>query len=134
MSKFSSLKEDFNLTDHDLKKPISDVILGKISTTLHIEWRKLPSYLGLKHGVVKDIQYEQGLDEEERRDKFLRKWKAIKQFEATYECLISALLQVENLEDAEGVCELYRKNPHSAALGRWPAWVGLITTSQFIKV
>ncbi len=63
---YSSLLEDFKLTDRDLSKPISEKNLDDISR-LYFDWRGMPAYLGLKHGVVEDIQREHTLIGEKAR-------------------------------------------------------------------
>ena len=68
----------------------------------------MPAALDLEQHVATDIECETGLDSEQRRGKFLRKWKSIKGRKATYECLIKAFLEREERRNAESVCEILR--------------------------
>ncbi len=111
---YSSLQDNFKLTDQDLSKPVSDINLDKISSSLALEWKRLPAFLGLKRTIAEDIERDRGLiKESEKRLQFLFDWKAIKKAAATYKCLILALLQIKCRQDAESVCKLLRENPDS---------------------
>ncbi len=108
----SFLKDHFKLSDQDLRKPVSDILLAEISRTLSVEWRILPPYLSLKQSIADDIQREQRfISEKERRHEFFLRWKKFKRYEATCECLIHAFLKTENQEDAENVCKLFVESP-----------------------
>ncbi len=99
---YSSLQDNFKLTDQDLSKLVSDINLDKISSSLALEWKRLPVYLGLKKPVAEDIECNRELiKESEKRHQFLLDWKAIKGAAATYGCLILALLQIKCRQDAE---------------------------------
>ena len=49
----------------------------------------------------------------EASSSFFSKWKEAKGSGATYRALISALLKIKCVEDAEGVCELLKNSPPS---------------------
>ncbi len=111
---YSSLKERFKLTDQDLSKPVSDILLDKISSSLALKWKRLPAYLDLENTIVENIKYDPNLVEEsEKRHQFLLDWKATKRAAATYESLILSLLQMKCRQDAETVFELLQENPDS---------------------
>ena len=108
---YGSLKKDFGLTDLDLRKPVSDIDLDQISSSLYLKWKRLPPYLGLKQGVADDIEHDRGLiKESEKRRRFLLDWKAMDEAGATYECLTHALLRMKCRADAEGVCKLLQNH------------------------
>ena len=112
-SELCFLQKQFNLTDRDLSKPLSEVNLDKISNSLHLDWTRLPPYLGLKHGVTEDIERSHR-GEAEKRQQFFWKWKSVEGAEATYGKLILALLEIERREDAENICEILTQDPPDA--------------------
>ena len=96
---------EFRLTDEQCNKKVTDVHLDKIAHVSHCQWRRLPPYLKMQTSVVTDIDQGTGGEDQKRRS-FFFKWKNTKGFGATYKTLISALLEIESMEDAENVCEL----------------------------
>ena len=108
-----SLIRQFQLTDEQCNKKVTDVHLDKISHVSHCQWRRLPPYLKMKTSVVADI--DQGLGgEDDKRRNFFFKWRDTKGSGATYKTLISALLEIEYRVDAENVCKLCTQSSESS--------------------
>lgn len=101
----SCLLKRFQLKEEDLKKQITDKHLDEISCTCCRKWKLLRSRIEMEEIVEHDIEKGPG-DEEDKRRKFLRKWKNTKGSGATYEVLITALLEIKCVEDAECICKL----------------------------
>ena len=111
----SLLVERYGLSEEMYHYKISDEHLGDISLSYCSRWRDLPSRLGMKKIVVDDLDKNHTLvDEDMKRSSFFSKWKEAKGSRATYKALISALLQIKCVEDAEGVCELLKNSPPSS--------------------
>ena len=103
-----SLCVHFELADQDLDKVISDFHLDEIAQTRDIiNWKSLPSLLGLRDNVAKDIDKDFTKDFDKRRE-FFQRWKRIKGSEATYRSLVKALLDINQRHEAEHVCKLLR--------------------------
>ena len=102
-----SLCAHFELADQDLDKEISDLHLDEIARTRDINWKSLPSRLGLQDVVAKDID-KNFTKEFDKRQGFFQLWKRIKGYEATYRSLVKALLDINQRHEAEYVCELLR--------------------------
>ena len=97
----------FEPADQDLDKVISDLHLQAIAQTSDINWKSLPSRLGLQDDVAKDI--DKGFTKEfDKRQEFFQQWKRFKGSEATYRSLVKALLDINQRHNAEYVCELLR--------------------------
>ena len=108
------LIERYGLSEEMCRCKISDAHLGDISLSYCSRWRDLPSRLDIKKIVVDDLDKNPILvDEDMKRSSFFSKWKEAKGSGATYRALISALLQIKCVEDAEGVCELLKNSPPS---------------------
>lgn len=95
----------YELADGDCNQPINMVHFDVISRTLCGGWRSLPTYLDMIEILVKDLERDLKV-ESERRKAFFSQWKAMKGSAATYKKLIIALLYINCVEDAEGVCKL----------------------------
>ena len=104
----ASLVKQYNLGE-DVKGKITDVHLEVISRSYCGKWKRLPSHLNMESVVVDDID-RLAIDEDEKRLKFLSTWKTTKGSDATYKKLISALLKIKCVYDAEGVCEILQQN------------------------
>ena len=101
--------EEYNLSDEDVRRTLSDLLLEKVST-LYFDLKALPAYLELESGVVEDIERDPRLLEEpERRREFLKKWRTIRGAGATYRRLVGALLHMRNRDAAETVCKFVKK-------------------------
>lgn len=108
----NSILENYELTEEDVKKKVTDAHLVKISQSYCEKWWLLPSQLEIEHIVTKDIDRETK-SQEEKRLTFLKRWQQEKGSDATYESLISALLNIKCRDDAEGVCKLLKGQPPS---------------------
>lgn len=102
-----TLVERYQLQEEDLNSQITDKHLDKISHSHCSQWRRLPPYLGMESIVRDDVNRLSASEEEEKRCAFFLKWKDMKGSEATYQRLISALLEMECTNDAEKVCKLF---------------------------
>ena len=58
---------------------------------------------------MEDIEKSKA-DEREKRHNFLRQWKRMKGSVATYKNLVSALLEINSIEDAEKVCIILKQS------------------------
>ena len=81
--------------------PVPDLGSEKLATML-------PSHLGVPQIYVHDIN-RNSTEESERRSNFFFGWKELKGSAATYKALITALLDIDCREDAEGVCRFLKK-------------------------
>ena len=105
----SELLRQFELTEEDSERQISDPHLEEISRTSSRKWRSLPSHLELPDNTVDDIERDLQ-KEEERRNNFFFTWKHKKGTRATYRKLVHALLKIDCRGDAEKVCKLFLKS------------------------
>ena len=108
MAEATSLIANYGLGD-DVNDQIKDNHVEMISRSYCGKWKRLPSYLNMESVIVDDIDYL-AIDEDEKRLKFLSTWKTTKGSDATYEKLISALLKIERVNDAEGVCRILQQD------------------------
>ena len=83
-------------------RQISDKHLVKISQSCCRRWKSLRPFLELEEIVEYNIDHSAD-DEEEKRLKFLKKWKEIKASDATYKKLISALLEIEYRDERKPI-------------------------------
>ena len=104
-SSASKLLDQFGLCEEEYKKKVTDRHLLAISRSYFEKWKSLYPYLDMEQIDVTNAEQD-GNGEENERQKFLERWKKKKGGDATYMKLISALLEVECKNDAEGVCEL----------------------------
>ena len=102
------LLDQYNLTDEDVNKQVSDIHMEVFSRFSCKEWKSLPAHLWLPSNAAKDIDL-MPVNEKEKRLTFLTSWKEKKGCEATYKNLISALLAVESKKEAESVCQYIMK-------------------------
>ena len=107
MEAVPELVEKCGLTREDIEKPVTDAHLERISSTSCEDWRKLPAHLELEKNVKKDIDRSKE-DEETKRHNFFLEWQKRKGSQATYQKLLSALLIISCVEDAETVCKLLK--------------------------
>ena len=92
----------------DLDKIITEIHCDKISRNIGLQWRRLPAYVGLEsETLINDID-KLSIGEEDKRGKFLSKWKERKGSDVTYKNLIEALVEMGCRNDAEHVKELVR--------------------------
>ena len=84
-----------------LDQKCSDEHLKSIS--LFLDWRSVAPHLGLSERDIEEVEFEKKT-EPERRLKVLQKWKRKYGFKATFLNFVTALLAVENADDAERVC------------------------------
>ena len=108
-SSFKSFLDNQHLTEEDCDKQITDEYIEVISRTLCDKWRSLPPHIELDPIVIKDIDRCQ-IEDEEKRSKFFTTWKEKQGSRATFKRLITALLKIECIQDAESVCKLLKKD------------------------
>ena len=113
MAALDSLLKQYKLKREDVSKKISDMHLDKISHSCCSQWRRLPPYFDMEKIVKDDINRLSG-NEDEKRSSFFSKWVDEKGSDATYEKLISALLEVGCKNDAEKVCKLMQPVPSAS--------------------
>ena len=101
----SELLGQFELTEEECQRQISDPHLEEISRTSSRKWRSLPSHLELPDTTVGDIERD-SQNEDERRNSFFFTWKHKKGTRATYRKLVRALLKIDCGGDAEKVYKL----------------------------
>lgn len=109
MSDYQDLLERYDIADEDCSKEITEKHLGMICSFLCVDWRQLPSCLDMKASVAQKIDRER-VSEDEKERMFFSKWLQNKGSGATYKTLINALLEKEDMQDAESVCKLLQKN------------------------
>ena len=102
--------EDYQISDKECSKQVSDIHLQKLTRTHITKWRLLPPILGLEEAMKDDIDHESG-DEGEKQYKFFTGWKEMQGADATYKALINALLKIGCRSDAEYVCQLMQPLP-----------------------
>ena len=112
--KFIRLCTRFKLADQDLDKVISNLHFDEISQTRDINWKSLPSRLGLQDNVAKDIDKDFSKEFDKRRE-FFQQWKQKNGSEATYRSLVRALLDIKQIDNAEYVCELLQQTVGEAS-------------------
>ena len=105
---FISLIKRFELHEEDCNQEVVDTHIEDISRSCSCQWKNLPSYLGMRDNVPEDIEHEQK-SEVEKRLTFFKQWKQMRGSEATYKCLITALLNIDRTKDAEHVCQLIKE-------------------------
>ena len=103
------LLKRYRLTESSIKKQVTDAHLERISRSYCKEWKRLPSYLHLENIIAEDID-RSPKEEKDKRHDFLLKWKKLEGSDGTYQRLIEALLKINCVQDAEGVCLLLTTN------------------------
>ena len=78
------------------------------------DWDMVAPLLGLSSTDVDDIERDNP-KAEKRRESFLKRWQQ-KSVKATYRALVDALLKIERVHDAKGVCQLLKGNHDSMSL------------------
>lgn len=109
VSVYQAILKHYKLTETNCARPVSDGHLADISQSHCEHWRLLPSKLEMKSIVAKDIDREQK-HENEKRLAFFEQWRQERGSDATYKCLILALLEIKCREDAESVCKILAKS------------------------
>lgn len=85
------------LTIEDLQQnQCSQDVLVRLSKTID-NWQVIGFYLSLTLQEVKDIKVDSS-SEEERRIKALAKWKEKQGIDATYHCLVEALIDCDRID------------------------------------
>ena len=113
IKKYSLGKElDYQVTDADLER-ISRSCCGCG------KWKRLSPHLGMKPIEGDDIGLSAS-KEGEKRLEFFTEWKQSKGSDATYRKLVSALLEIECVDDAEKVCKLVEKSATPASTSQDP--------------
>ena len=100
--------EVYGLSEEDLSVAVSEKDLERIARSCCKDWKSLPTHLELETILVEDIEKSQAHDEREKRHNFLRQWKRMKGSAATSKQLVSALLEIDSVEDAEKVCSILK--------------------------
>ncbi len=106
----NDLMKYYGLTEKDCNCEITKVHFEDMSRTLVKDWGSLPSRVGMPSISKSDIDRD-FKTEKERRLAFFSQWKEISGCEVTYRRLISALLDINSRDDAEGVCKLLQEKP-----------------------
>ena len=99
-----SFQTNFNLEAEELNTPCEDRLIPSLANFVH-PWRVVTAALGLSDVDVGDIDSENNSGEE-RRIAALRKWKTRNGQEATYKLLLDALISVQRVDKANGLCRL----------------------------
>jgi len=105
MAGVDSLVDKYCLRREALLWQIDDKHIEKIARFYCAKWKSLIPHLKMNAIKAKDID-RQYTEEEEKRRELLFKWREMYGHNATYEVLIEALLEIECLHDAEGICKL----------------------------
>lgn len=105
-----SLIEQYQLSEEDCNSVISTEHLEKISDGHCLRWRLLPPFLGVEGSTI-DIIERDFVEEKEKRHAFFFQWRQMKESEATYKTLISALLGNRSTEDAHSLCKMLQNRP-----------------------
>ena len=103
------LMNRYGLSEADTSQQASDSNLGLITLSCCEKWKSLPPYLVVENIVATDIDKSQK-DPQEKRHDFFCEWKKIKGSSATYKVLITALLKIKCVEDAEKVCKILKNS------------------------
>ena len=128
----STLCEELKLADQGLDKQISEVHFDEIAQTRDINWKFLPSRLGLQDVTAKDIDKDYSNELEKRRELF-RKWKQIKGSEATYRSLVRALLDIKQRDNAEYVLKLLCQAVADASSGMYAETITKIILALYVS-
>ena len=103
---FTVVIQHYELSEEHVRQPINDTHLDEVAKFC-LKWRKLPSHLKMQVSDVANIERDHAT-EEERRSEFFQTWKQNNGFDATYEILIGALLEIGHRNDAESVCKMLK--------------------------
>ena len=131
----STLMDNYELTEEDCMRKVSDTDIGKIARSLHGKWKsQLPPLLGMDAIVVTNILEVPGhnMSEEDRRVAFFNEWKQQKGSDACYKILISSLLEVKRREDAESVCMILKETSSTIPLSQGSS-IPVSTTSGMLR-
>ena len=101
------------VTEEACNRIISDQHIQSISQSLCKKWWFLLPHLNLPNIWADDIEREYS-KEEERRYRFLCKWKLKKMSAATYRALLSALLKIKCRDEAGKLCKILKHSPSTA--------------------
>ena len=104
------LLEDFSLTKSDLNKAIDDAVF--LSLGLNFSY-SLGIHLGLFESDIKAIENDHKSDQD-RVVALFWKWRERKGSDATYLSLMNVLIECENQEAAEKLCQYYQ-NKHQTS-------------------
>ena len=96
------------LSDRDMEKECPDEVLNALAEKMTGDWCTLR--LGLKKGVVDDIDKDRHASEVRKRQKLLHEWKETFGHLATYERLVRCLIDSGRVAVADLVCKTL-KNP-----------------------
>ena len=113
-----SIAAKVGLGAEELSKPCDDRLFPLLANFVH-PWRLVFSSL-LSEVDLDDIDQEkQSRSEQEKRVAALRKWKARKGHEATYDSLVKAVLDHGKVDQAEMLCQLLALQPQPSEQGGW---------------
>ena len=97
-----SLLRHCELTESDVTIEVDEKDYGDI-VGCFTEWKKVAPLCGMETNEIKDIELDYKT-EETRRVGFLEAWKEKFAYNATYFCLIQALLKRSKADEARKVC------------------------------
>ena len=106
----STFLNRYRLQSADIDVKIHDKHVDKLAKICFNNWKELYS-LRMK---AKDIEIIETNKSEAKAKLFLCTWKQRNGTDATYKCLIDALLEIEHREDAESVCEILMSEKKSS--------------------
>ena len=99
-----TILEEFSLTERELDKATDDVVF--LNLGLNFDYF-LGIHLGLSKSDIKAIENDHKLDKN-RVAALFWKWRERKGLDATYLSLMEALIECENKEAAEKLCQYYQ--------------------------
>jgi hypothetical protein len=104
------LMKNYDLSEDYCNKEISDVHASGICLLLRrcSKWQLMVPILGMKEDEVNGTEHTL-LNEDERRQNIILKWRKKHGCEATFRALINALIKIECHEDAEEVCKFLKE-------------------------
>ena len=98
----SSLLQRCELTKSDVQIVVDEKSYSEVARCFTY-WREVAPLCGIKTNEIDDIELDYRT-EQEKRVGFLKTWKKRSAYEATYFCLIQALLKISEADEAWKVC------------------------------
>ena len=104
---FEDLIKKNGLSEVDLKRVMKEAHCHAIAMELGEEWEILAAFIGISDIVVDDIK-ERHQEPRKRRLALLKKWKKLHGSEATYDKMVSGLVQIDNRKLIEDLMRLLK--------------------------